>query len=354
MPRLSLPSLNKTIATAAGAAVLAASLSAATSAQAQIAFALRANFNPATGTAGANLISFNVATPTILLSDISLSGATSFVDTIDFRVTNGVLYGYAAPGGGQTPGSVYTINTTTGLTTLLPGTRETGGTSTNLVGMDFNPTTGTGQSTAFRVVSAAGENLVYTVAPSGPPAGLPGVAALQYAAGDPGASSGMILGVVDNAYTNNFIGATTTQQYGIDYQTDSLVTIANNAGTLTTVGGTLGNLGVTINKAGGYVGFDIFSTFGAAGLTNNTAYALLDVTPGTDVAGTLTNLYSVNLTTGAATSLGRVGGANAPGQIYSLAVTPQAVAPEPGSLALLLPVMGAVGMVIRRRTSRKV
>jgi hypothetical protein len=347
MRLLPLPSLNKTIAAAVGAAVLAATLSAATSANAQVAYALRAN-----ATLGANLISFNVATPTVLLSDISLSGATSFVDTIDFRVTNGVLYGYAAPNGGQTPGSVYTINTTTGLTSLVPGTGNTGPTSTNLVGMDFNPITGTGQSAAFRVVSEATENLVYNVVTPGAPAVQ---ANLQYVAGDVGATSGQPFGVVDIGYTNNVVGATSTMLYGIDYRTSSLVTIASSAANPTvfnnvsTVGNTLGNLGVTVNTAGGYVGFDIFSTFAAAGLTNNTAYAVLDVTPGTGVAGTLTNLYSINLTTGAATSLGRVGGANGPGQIYSLAVTPQGVAPEPGSLALLLPLIGGVGVVLRRK-----
>ncbi len=331
---------------AAGFAVVAATLAAAPSAHAQIAYALRAN----TATLGTNLISFNIASPNTLLSDFSLSGATSFIDAIDFRVTNGVLYGYAAPNGGQTPGSVFTINTATGFTTLLPGTANTGPTSTNLLGMDFNPTTGGGLATQFRIVSEAGENLVYTVtAPGAPTVATP----LQYAAGDPGAASGRPLGVVDNAYTNNVVGATTSQQYGIDYQTDSLVTVANNLGTLSTVGGSLGNLGVTINKAGGYVGFDIFSSLSAGGgLTTNTAYAILDTTPATGVAGSTPNLYTINLGTGLASLVGRVGGANGPGQVYSLAVTPQTAAPEPGSLALLAGSAFSFAVVALRRRRR--
>ena len=42
--------------------------------------------------------------------------------------------------------------------------------------------------------------------------------------------------VVGIAYTNSVPGATTTQQYGIDRNTGDLVTVANNAGTLDTVG----------------------------------------------------------------------------------------------------------------------
>ncbi|MET0497382.1 MAG: DUF4394 domain-containing protein [Steroidobacteraceae bacterium] len=98
-------------------------------------------------------------------------------------------------------------------------------------------------------------------------------------------------GVTEVAYTNNFSAACRTTLFYLDTTGDRLLTTTDpNNGILTVVGA----LGVDASAASG---FDI--TTGNDG--SNTALAALTV-------GNATNLYSINLTTGAATSLGAVTG----------------------------------------------
>ena len=114
-------------------------------------------------------------------------------------------------------------------------------------------------------------------------------------------------------------GLATTQQYAIDYGLDVLVQVANNDGTLTTIG----SLGV---NTGIYSGFDIFTSSEGT----DTAYAVL-------TTGTGTGFYTINLSTGAATLVGELGFTN---QVYSLAVIP-----APGSVVAF----GFAGMLVKRR-----
>lgn len=104
--------------------------------------------------------------------------------------------------------------------------------------------------------------------------------------------------IVGAAYTNNFAGAKSTTLYDIDRSTDQLFIQGGNpvppgatpnAGVLTPVG----SLGVHLSS--NEVGFDI-----AQG-TNTRAFAALPVN---GVSG----LYTINLTTGAATLVGNFGG----------------------------------------------
>ena len=304
-------------------------IAAAPAAHAQVAYAIGSN--------GTSLISFNVNTPTTILSTstLTLNGSTFItvggqpsavsLDGIDFRPSNGQLYGYS-----DFSDTVYTVNTTTGALTAVPGT-VAGTTNTNLLGIDFNPVVD-----RLRLVDEATENVVFNPTSSTPFSSGPTL-------NDP--TNTFSPHVVEAAYTNNFAGATTTALYGIDYGTSSLVTISTTTGAVTTVG----SLGVTLPTPGvgtPFVGFDIFSTLGGG---TNTAYAILDTTN----FGGAPNLYTINLTTGAATLRGAVGSGLT--GVYSLAVTPVAsAAPEPGSLALLgaasaLPLLG----VVRRRLRRK-
>jgi hypothetical protein len=138
-------------------------------------------------------------------------------------------------------------------------------------GFDFNPTVD-----RIRIVSNTGQNLRAnpidgTVINDG---------AINPATFQPTAA----------AYTNNFAGATTTTLYDIDAATDQLL-IQNpaNAGTITVVGA----LGVDFQAVNG---FDFFSG-------SNTAYAVSSNNLGTP------QLFTINLTTGAATSVGLIGGA---------------------------------------------
>ncbi len=97
--------------------------------------------------------------------------------------------------------------------------------------------------------------------------------------------------VVANAYTNSVAGATSTTQYALDHQQNSLVTLANNAGTLATVG--------TVTLAGAEVDFS--ATAGLDILTaadgTNTAYALLNVVG-------QSGLYTIDLATAEASLVG--------------------------------------------------
>lgn len=110
--------------------------------------------------------------------------------------------------------------------------------------------------------------------------GLP----LIYAVGD--TNFGKNPNVVHIAYDNNVATATTTQQRGIDSELDILVTVANNAGTL----GTIGPLGINVTEVGG---FDV-SASGAANALLTTQFFTLQ----------LQQLYDINLQTGAASSKG--------------------------------------------------
>ncbi|WP_143884222.1 DUF4394 domain-containing protein [Chryseobacterium binzhouense] len=177
---------------------------------------------------------------------------------IDFRPTNGQLYAMGSTS------RIYTINLGTGaatqvgvqLPTLLLGTQ---------FGFDFNPTVD-----RIRVVSNTGQNLRLN----------PNDGTISAVDGmiNPGTPS---LGAA--AYTNNFAGATSTMLFVIDTNTDKVyLQDPPNNGTLVERGA----LGINIDGADG---FDI-------GSMSQKAYLVATV-------GTSTNIYTINTTTGAATSL---------------------------------------------------
>lgn len=107
-----------------------------------------------------------------------------------------------------------------------------------------------------------------------------------YAAGDP--NEGMDPNTAGIAYDTNIAGTTSTQQYGIDASLGVLTTVANNAGTLETIG-SLGLAGSITHE----LGFDIS---GATG----TAYASIQTGPNSQ-------LYTLDLGTGAASLVGQIG-----------------------------------------------
>ncbi len=130
------------------------------------------------------------------------------------------------------------------------------------------------------------------------------------------------------AYNGNTSGSSATQQYGIDPTLGVVVTVANNAGTLGTVGSLF--TGPNTPLLSDEVTFDISGSSGDAFATLQTAG--------------LTSLYSVDLTTGAATPIGLVGTGTT--TIRGLTAVPTAV-PEPSSLALVMTGLGA--LLTRRR-----
>ena len=211
------------------------------------------------------LIRFDSATPGTVITVGTITGLQSgeTIVGIDFRPANGQLYALGSTS------RLYTINLVTGAATQV-GTAGAFTLNGTEFGFDFNPTVD-----RIRVVSNTGQNLRLH-----PDTG--GLAATDGPL-NPGTPS-----VTAAAYTNNFAGATSTTLFDIDTTLDALF-IQNppNNGTLNLVG----PLGV---DATGTNGFDIAPFSG-------TAYAALTV-------GGTSRLYTINLTTGAATLVGTISG----------------------------------------------
>lgn len=280
---------------------------------------LKADMAYVIGDGGASLLRFDLNSPGLISRVAFFNGADTFLDGIDFRPATGQLYGYR-----DATDTYFKVNLTTGQLTSATTPPVGGTTNTFVLGMDWNPTID-----RLRVVTESGQNIVYN-----PNTGTATAAtSLFYAAGD--VNAGLVPLVVENAYTNSFAGAATTQQYVLDHDLNTLATLANNAGTLSTVGKIMLNGGVLDFDE--YAGFDIVTTNGV-----NTAYALLTVN---QTAG----LYSIDLSTGNATSLGALGTGFGP--VYGLSV---AAVPEPSSLVLAATGLAAFGLSrwARRRRGR--
>lgn len=245
---------------------------------------------------GANLVTFSVTAPATYIATIAITGLTSGQTLVglDARPNTGELFalGYNPTG---TQAQLYTLNPTTGALTAV-GTALTLnlGTTINRIGFDFNPTVD-----RIRVTSGARTN--FRLNPStGALAATDGT--LTYATGDINASQ--TPGIGSSAYTNSYIGSTATTLYNIDEPNSRLVSqVPPNDGTLNTIGA--GALGVGTNAAL-YTDLDI--SFNTATSTN-VAY-MTAVFSG--VAGISSTLYTVDLGSGVATSLGGLGTTGSP------------------------------------------
>ena len=236
---------------------------------------------------GNNLISFDAAAPNLLLSNKPITGiaAGQSISGLDFRPNTGELY---ALGYSQLTGEarLYTLNITTAAATAI------GAASVNLkanmgkIGLDFNPT-------VDRIRVTGSDNSNFRLHP------VTGAIAatdmnLAFAATDPNSVANPSVGTV--AYTNSYIGATATTLYNYDDSLNVLTTqIPPNNGTLNTVGAS----GISVNLTDPSADLDIF--FDAAAGTNR---AFLAANTDNSVND---NLYTVNLTTGAASLIGSTG-----------------------------------------------
>ena len=212
------------------------------------------------------------------------------VDAIAYRPVTGDLVALS-----NANGAMYLIDPETGAMTDLDATFVDGaGIAAGLVtDLDFN-----NKIDAVRAVSGAGVNLVYFPEEFGDEkaGSVRRFTDLAYAEGD--ASEGTAPQIFANAYTNAIPGAkaSSTAQYALDAATDALVTLANNAGTLETVGPiTVDGAAVDLLPMGG---FDIVS----AAEGEDAAYAILQMA-GQETA----SLYRIDLTNGAATPMGNTG-----------------------------------------------
>ena len=214
---------------------------------------------------GNELIRFHSASPGTILGTATLSGlqlAEQLVG-IDMRPANGQLYGIGSTGRFYHLDPISGVATQIGpvLSVALSGTR---------FGVDFNPSVD-----RLRLVSDAEQNLRI----------------------DPNTGS---IAVVDTnlipsttvggaAYLNNVDGAPTTVLYDIDAATDQLV----RQGTTTPNDGVLHAVGLLGVNTSSDIAFDISPL-------DNTGFAALNV-------GGASSLYTINLTTGAATLVGTIG-----------------------------------------------
>lgn len=190
---------------------------------------------------------------------------------IDFRPVDGRLYAVGSSS------RIYVVDTATAAATVVAATAFTPALAGAAYGVDFNPV-----PDRIRTHSDAEQNLRLHPG-TGAVGGVDGT--LAYMAGDAGAGSNP--SIAATAYTNSVAGATTTTLFAIDAARDVLVTLANpNDGMMRTVGA----LGVATTEL---AGFDIAGNDGSA-------YATLTT------SGSRSTLYTIDLTTGAATRVGDV------------------------------------------------
>ncbi len=237
------------------------------------------------GLAGGNLISFDSGAPGVVRSAVNFGGdlpTGQAVVGLDFRPANGQLYalGYNAALTAANA-NLYSVNLTTGALTTV-GTTALSlalGTTTDRVGFDVNPT-----ADRIRVVSTTGAN--YRLNP------IDGTLSFT----DGNLTSGPRISAA--AYTNSGSPANATLLYDYDAAAGQLY-LQNppDDGTLTAVGAAAG-----LTSTDG-AEFDIYN---APGTTTNTAFLALSP-GGSPTLPSFDNLYTVDLTTGAVASVGRIG-----------------------------------------------
>lgn len=250
------------------------------------------------------LLRSDTDTPGSVFTSSAISGLQSGENVlgIDFRPATGQLFALGSSS------RLYTLNLSSGAATQV-GAAGAFALSGNSYGFDFNPTVD-----RIRVVSDAGQNL-----------------RLNPIDGTLTATDGMLNGAAmslnGSGYTNSVDGATSTTLFGIDSASGQLYTQnPPNNGTLVPVG----SLGVTPSAN---VGFDI-------AFPGNAAFAALQV-------GGVSSLYSINLSTGAASNIGAIGGNQT---IIGLALAP---VPEPSTMLFVALGAGLAIFAKRNRSAKK-
>jgi hypothetical protein len=270
---------------------------------------------------GNTLIGVDSADPRTILATVKVKKGLQKGESlrgIDFRPADNKLYAVGSSD------RLYTIDVTTGVATAVGTSTFAPPLSGNEFGIDFNPV-----ADVLRAESDTGQDVRInpmngTVIDSDPEAaGMQIDGSPTYDAAD--ANAGKTPSLVDIAYTaNDTDAATPTTLFAIDATQDVLVRqgspdgspVSPNSGTLLTVG----SLGI---DAGAVGGFDVFTDAGGG---NNAFAALTPVTGSKKQQASL--LYSVNLTTGTASSLGPIGKSKKP--------TLDLAAPLPGKSFFLI------------------
>jgi len=281
--------------TTLAAAAFAALTAAAGGAQAQMLVGL---------TSANQITRFDAMTPGVStrVAITGLAAGDRFVG-LDLRPSNNTLYGVTVSN------NIYTINEFTGVASFVAALSSPVLTAGLSWGFDFNPVADYAGGSSLRLIGAGGGNYAINV----------NTGAVTTATSVP-------TGFTGAAYTNsNTTGApASTGLYYLNSATNTLgfAATAFNNPTITTVG----SLGVDVLSANG---FEI--------LGNGMAYAALNI----DNGSLATGLYSINLTTGAATLMGQF-----TGTLTGLTVS---VVPEPSTYMLMLAGLALVGFTAKRR-----
>ena len=243
-------------------------------------------------TASNKLLKFNAGQPGRILATLNITGLQpgETLLGIDYRVAKDQLYALGSSG------RLYTINEDTAAATVvgMPFTVKLEGTQ---FGFDFNPTVD-----RIRVVSNTGQNLrlhpdTGAVVDSNPAMdGVQTDGKLTYAAGDMNFGKSPV--TVGAAYSYNKADTKITTNFALDAASGALVTQGSREGTTPMVSPntgqlfTIGSLGMAFNNAS----FDIQAL-------SDVAFAALNS------EGSMASRWvMIDLKTGAAKSLGAVGG----------------------------------------------
>ena len=231
-------------------------------------------------TESGKLLSFNSAMPSKVCTSATFSGqqADEKIVGIDVRPADQALYALGSAGHLYTADKASAALTLKSTLVAALGDVSTpyAGITGTAIGFDFNP----GNDVA-RVTTDTGLN--FRITPD------TGAVTTDVALTPVGSAAG------EAAYSNNFAGVLTASYYAIDAATDSLQVLGRTSGNA--INGdvqTVGALGV--GDVQSVSGFDIFGT-------NNLGLAALNI-----AGSTTSDLFWVNLGSGAATRVGTVGG----------------------------------------------
>ena len=297
---------------------LVLAVAAALPAAAQIAYAL-ADYHNSQAASG-RLVTFDVQAPGTFITSVPITGLAPNQSAagLDIRPSTGELFILGYKHVSTTEGQVYKINPTTGVVTAVgPAISLDFGANGNQIGFDFDPTTD-------RIRVTNGQRNNYRLNPTtGALEAIDGM--LTYASTDVNAAQLPMVGT--SAYSNSYIGSTSTTLYDIDERSGQLVTQnPANAGTLHTVA-TLhdaNSMGIGIvRRPVEDINLDIF--FNSRTRTN-TGY-LTRTLSGVTITS---ELYTVDLTTGFAVWVGGISPSSGLyANVWDIAVTGAPVVPGP-------------------------
>lgn len=255
-----------------------------------------------------NLLRFNTASPTHLISATPVSGLTPGQQLVgmDVRPVDLKLYGIGYNAATMVA-RIYTIDPATAISTPVSPDSITNIDLSGRVGVDFNPV-----ADRIRVVTSNNKNYRFNQ--------LTGLLAandsnLTYKSGD--VNFGVDPDVSTSAYTNSIVAPTSTLLYTFDDSLNVLLTQdPPNAGLLNTIG----SVGLMVNPLDKSTDMDIYYDHSSQ---MNMAYF------SANVSGSFDKLYSINLSTGASMEIGNIGmGIAVKDFAVQLAATPPATSVE--------------------------